>query len=82
MQNEYMNLNRPPLRWMVFEAGAAGLRTEKFNRELKPGEQIRVTESLNWKWWILEFLPFKRLTFKAGRKTTRWFVSLKMTLFP
>ena len=31
-------LCRPPLRWMVFEAGAAGLRTAPFNRERKDHE--------------------------------------------
>ena len=82
MQNQHMDLNRPPLRWMVTEAGAVGLRTERFKRELKPSDQIRENKSLNWKWWLLELCPFKRLTFEDGSKTTRWSVSLEMAPFP
>lgn len=71
--NAGMDRSRPPLRWMVFEAGALGLRTARFDRELSTEEQFDIQESLKWYWWPLEVLPFKRLTFTredAKRKTT------------
>jgi len=70
-----MDRSRPPLRWMVFEAGALGLRTAPFERPyLRPNEQIGIQESLRWHWWLLEILPLKRLTFtrEGGKPTTRW----------
>ncbi|TFK20327.1 WD40 repeat-like protein [Coprinopsis marcescibilis] len=62
-QNEDMDRSRPPLRWMVFEANAAGLRTRDFERELLPQEQVEIKESLTGVWHAFEFLPFKRLTY-------------------
>ena len=58
-----MDRSRPPLRWMVFEAGALGLRTARFERELSSKEQIEIKESLTPVWWLLELLPLKRLTY-------------------
>ena len=58
-----MDRARPPLRWMVFEAGAAGLRTARFERELLAYEQINIIESLTWAWLFFEICPFKKLTF-------------------
>ena len=77
VDNQAMDRSRPPLRWMVFEAGEAGLRTALFKRELKDNEQINVIESLTWHWLFFEICPFKRLTFtrtKDNRQTatTRW----------
>ena len=72
--NAGMNRSRPPLRWMVFEAGALGLRTALFERELSPDEQIEIKESLTRVWWPLELFFFKRLTFTRGgngKETTR-----------
>lgn len=69
-----MDRSRPPLRWMVLEAGAVGLRTERFERELSSEEQIEIKESLTWHWWLLELLPVKRLTYtrqKDGTPATR-----------
>jgi hypothetical protein len=68
-----MDRSRPPLRWMVFEAGALGLRTAPFGRELSPDQQIEIQESLTWLWWPLELFPFKRLTYtrrEQGKQTT------------
>ncbi|EDR04490.1 uncharacterized protein LACBIDRAFT_391733 [Laccaria bicolor S238N-H82] len=73
VQNSGMDLSRPPLRWMVLQAGELGLRTEPFERELSPHEQINVIESLTGFWWPLEFLFLKRLTYTGrndGKKTT------------
>ncbi|TFK27916.1 WD40 repeat-like protein, partial [Coprinopsis marcescibilis] len=73
-QNEGMDRSRPPLRWMVSEAKAAGLRTREFDRELLPKEHIEIKESLNGVWHLFELLPFVRLTYTArlqGRVLTR-----------
>jgi hypothetical protein len=72
-ENAGMNRSRPPLRWMVFEAGALGLRTARFQRDLAPHEQIDTEESLKWFWWPLELFPFKRLTYtmrEDGKQTS------------
>lgn len=74
VQNVGMDRSRPPLRWMVLEARALGLRTAQFKRELKPTEQIHIKESLTRVWWFLELLPLKRLTYSRreyGTPTTR-----------
>lgn len=65
--NAGMDRSRPPLRWMVFEAGAVGLRTALFKRELSAKEQIEIKESLTLAWWPLEIIPFHRLTSQGGR---------------
>ncbi|KJA23435.1 hypothetical protein HYPSUDRAFT_137760, partial [Hypholoma sublateritium FD-334 SS-4] len=73
-ENRGMDRSRPPLRWMALEAGAAGLRTAGFSRELSTEEQIEIKESLTRIWWILELLPLKRLTYtrrENGRPDTR-----------
>jgi len=73
VNNAGMDRSRPPLRWMVFEAGGLGLRTARFDRELPPNEQIEIQESLTWAWWPLELFFFKRLTFTRrddGKQTT------------
>ena len=64
--NARMDCSRPPLRWMVFEAGALGLRTALFEHELSPVWEIKVKESLTPLWWPLEFFPFKRWTYTRG----------------
>ncbi|KIM35808.1 hypothetical protein M413DRAFT_32265 [Hebeloma cylindrosporum] len=71
--NAGMDRSRPPLRWMVFEVGALGLRTAPFERELASDEQIQIKESLTALWWPLEILFFKRLTYTRrmeGKETT------------
>ncbi|KAJ3507944.1 hypothetical protein NLJ89_g6020 [Agrocybe chaxingu] len=71
VENAGMDRSRPPLRWMVFEAGAVGLRMAPFKRELTSHEQIAIKESLTPAWWPFELLPFRRLTFtRDGRKDT------------
>ncbi|KJA17498.1 hypothetical protein HYPSUDRAFT_192134 [Hypholoma sublateritium FD-334 SS-4] len=74
VENIGMDRSRPPLRWMVLEAGAVGLRTARFDRELSSKEQIEIKESLTPIWWFLELLPLKRLTYtrrKDGILNTR-----------
>ena len=73
MQNLGMDCGRPPLRWMVLEARAFGLRTKPFERELTRHEQINVSESLSPSWWLLELYPWYRLTYTSpndGKGTT------------
>ncbi|KIM35804.1 hypothetical protein M413DRAFT_14372 [Hebeloma cylindrosporum] len=73
VDNPRMDRSRPPLRWMVFEAGALGLRTEPFERELARHEQIEIKESLTPLWWPLELFFFNRLTYtrrEEGKHTT------------
>jgi len=64
--NAGMNRGRPPLRWMILEAGALGLRTSRFKRKLCANEQIDVKESLTGAWKILEYLPIRRLTYSTN----------------
>jgi hypothetical protein len=76
--NAGMDRSRPPLRWMVFEAGALGLRTAPFKHDLSPDQQIHIKESLTPLWWPLEILFFNRLTYtrrEQGKKTTHKLVS-------
>jgi hypothetical protein len=63
VNNSALDRSRPPLRWMVFEAGAAGLRTALFERGLGDYEEINVIETLTWNWLLLELCPITRLTF-------------------
>ncbi|KAF9554696.1 WD40 repeat-like protein [Agrocybe pediades] len=72
--NRTLERTRPPLRWMVYEAGPLGLRTSPFERDLKDNEKVAVKESLTWVWWPFEYFPFRRLTYTRrgsdGKETT------------
>ena len=74
MNTTYMDLSKPPLRWMVLQAGALGLRTRPFDRDLSR-HGIYIIESLTWVWWPFEFQPLNRLTYTRrgndGKETTR-----------
>ncbi|KIJ92060.1 hypothetical protein K443DRAFT_651969, partial [Laccaria amethystina LaAM-08-1] len=77
LDNHAMDSNTPPLRWMVYEAVNAGLRTALFDRKPKEHKEVEITESLTWSWLFFEICPFKRLTFTRTKKdgqtaTTRW----------
>ena len=74
VENAGMDRDRPPLRWMVFEAGALGLLTAPFSRELLANEQIEIKESPAPFWWPLGLLFFRRLTYtrqEQGKQHTR-----------
>ena len=74
VENIGMDRSRPPLRWMVLEAQALGLRTVPFEYELSHAEQIEIKESLTPIWWLFEILPLKRLTYtrrQGGFRFTR-----------
>lgn len=77
VENTVMDRARPPLRWMVFEAGVAGLRTALFERELRDHAEIKIKESLKRGWHLFEIWPCKRLTFTRNENglpemTWRW----------
>lgn len=64
--NKDLDRRTAPLRWMVYEALVAGLRmdvVEGWTKEKEPNFEFH--ESLTWIWWILEFLPLKRLTYRS-----------------
>ncbi|KJA23446.1 hypothetical protein HYPSUDRAFT_137751 [Hypholoma sublateritium FD-334 SS-4] len=74
VKNAGMDRSQPPLRWMVFEAAAHGLRTSEFARKRLKNERIEIKESLTGIWWLLEILPFKHLTYtreEHGATVTR-----------
>ncbi|THU84865.1 hypothetical protein K435DRAFT_583361, partial [Dendrothele bispora CBS 962.96] len=70
--NEY-NLDsdhfRPALRWMSLHAIRWGLKMAPYHGQRKP---IKFNESLTGFWKVLEFLPFRRLTYKDENHTTYW----------
>ena len=73
MPNPGMDRSTPPLKWMLSQAGALGLRTTPLERKLSPDEPINVIESLTWVWWPFELCFFDRLTYMSrndGKKTT------------
>ncbi|THU84854.1 hypothetical protein K435DRAFT_686688, partial [Dendrothele bispora CBS 962.96] len=59
----------PALRWMSYEAISWGLKMGSYHGEWKP---IRLNESLNGFWKVLEFLPFRRLSYQDENHTTYW----------
>lgn len=71
VKNVGMDRSQPPLRWMVFEAAAHGLRMAEFARKRPKNETIEIKESLTGIWWLLELFPFKRLTYTREEHGTR-----------
>ncbi|EMD41251.1 hypothetical protein CERSUDRAFT_101783 [Gelatoporia subvermispora B] len=72
IENEAMDRKAAPLRWMVFEAVARGLRLDMLNEgsanmAVPP---LEVHESLTCYWWLLELYPFKYLSYE-GKSSTR-----------
>ena len=64
-----------PLLWMANEAAKAGLKLSHI-RIIRDEwdwdrlQQSKPTESLGWGWWLLEWWPFKRLTYLDKVDTT------------
>ena len=75
VHNPGIDRSRPPLRWMVFQAGALGLRTKPFERELARHEQINIIESLTPGWWLLELCCLHRLTYTRRTDGKRRLIS-------
>lgn len=66
VNNETLDRRPAPLRWMYYQAVAAGLRLDPLSSEAKmeePGTEVH--ESLSGIWWLLEVLPIKRLSYKT-----------------
>ncbi|EIM79299.1 uncharacterized protein STEHIDRAFT_36800, partial [Stereum hirsutum FP-91666 SS1] len=55
---------QPPLRWMSYEASAAGLRLLPVSTAWEIKANLAVHESLTTVWWLFEALPWKRLTYR------------------
>lgn len=67
-----MNRSDPPLRWMTYEATAAGLRLYPFERDWKLIPEISIHESLTGPWHLLEWLiPVRHLTYDDEATTRR-----------
>lgn len=70
-----MDQSKPSLRWMSYEAIAAGLRLAPFPVDWKDKNSKEIVhESLSPIWWFLEIFPWKRLTFQNQDDTTYWYV--------
>lgn len=76
MLNPTMDQSKPSLRWMSYEATAAGLRLAPLGTDwdIKDPKLI-VHESLTSIWWPLEILPVKQLTFRGQEETVRKYVA-------
>jgi hypothetical protein len=71
--NAELNNAAVPVLWIGNEAFLAGLRLKESNFEWD-WDKLRDTkprESLNFVWWPLELLPFKRLSY-LDKKHTVW----------
>ncbi|KAI0028425.1 hypothetical protein K488DRAFT_35083, partial [Vararia minispora EC-137] len=62
-ENRNLDQSRPPLRWMYFEASAAGLRLKPFMREFDQSKDPDIKESMRGVWHLAELLPIKRLCY-------------------
>lgn len=64
-ENPALDRGAEPLIWMMEEAKRAGLNLEPHNVqvEIKGAE---ITESLEWLWWALEWLPLSRTSYRSG----------------
>jgi len=71
VNNETLDRRPPPLRWMVYQAVAAGLRLDTLRTENEE-RHPEMHESLSGIWWTLEVLPIKRLSYKTKDGTKRW----------
>ncbi|ETW76212.1 hypothetical protein HETIRDRAFT_329764 [Heterobasidion irregulare TC 32-1] len=66
-ENKDLNQAAIPLLWMENEARAAGLGLKRRNEiawDWKKLRESKPTESLKWLWWVMEYLPIKRLTYR------------------
>lgn len=72
MLNPDMDNRNASLRWMVYEAVAAGLRMDVLEGWTKDKKVVlEVHESLTWVWWPLELLCVKHLSYEGRRDTKR-----------
>ncbi|KAJ7637983.1 hypothetical protein DFH06DRAFT_1002113 [Mycena polygramma] len=59
--NEDRSLFQPALRWMLYEAIQWGLRTRPYEKKWVKTDRM---DSMNWFWWILEYIPIPHLTYQ------------------
>lgn len=74
IENPKMDRSYPPLRWMSYEATAAGLRLNPFGREWNMKPDIIFHESLTLPWYILEYLRLTHPTYDGEKTKARWYV--------
>lgn len=67
----------PSLRWMLLEAEAAGLRLK--TAPFKWFEDLKPSESLRGIWWLFEYMPITRLSYRS-RDGTTWTYVLTLNL--
>jgi len=74
-KNLRLNRGIPSLRWMADEAGKAGviLMTSSFESATlhKLANHFDGSSSMTGIWWVLEGLPFRRLSYR-GREGITW----------
>lgn len=77
-----MDRSQPPLRWMSYEASAAGLRLIPVSTAWEIKANLAVHESLTTVWWLFEALPWKRLTYRNEHgQTNRYARNATVLLF-
>lgn len=76
MDNPTMDLSKPSLRWMCYEATAAGLRLDPFSVEWDVKDpNVIIHESLTLGWRPFEYIPWRRLTYRTPDDTTLRYVT-------
>lgn len=70
--NVDMDLSAPSLRWMSYQATAAGLHMHPVKGEWAFEAPIAIHESLAWysAWWLFEIIPWARLTYRDAKDRT------------
>lgn len=68
--NVDMDLSAPSLRWMSYQATAAGLHVKPVQGKWKFEAPITIHESLAWYWWPFEMIPWVRLTYQDAQSWT------------
>jgi hypothetical protein len=71
--NEKLDVGDVPSLWMANEAMVAGLKLKlsKVVWDWDELEKAVPSNSLTWIWWLVECLPFNRLSYKSAADTTR-----------
>lgn len=77
-------LHRPvaPLRWMCYEATAAGLRMKPLEAKWGITKHVELHPSLTPGWWPFELLPWKRPSYRSENGVTWWHVLFFEFQFP
>ncbi|EIM79559.1 uncharacterized protein STEHIDRAFT_69301 [Stereum hirsutum FP-91666 SS1] len=60
----------PSLRWMSYQATAAGLRVQPVTGKWDFAAPITIHESLTRSWWPFEMVPWVRLTYHGAKNST------------